>query len=299
MITITKIKEEANYVTHAGNFHADDVFSTVFLEKVFKDITIIRLKEYTDDGTKIAYDIGYGKFDHHQSDYDKKRTNGIHYCAFGLLWQEYGLKYLKELKVTNPEKTFEIFDYLLVNMIDAIDSGQLNINEDYNIYTLSDIISLFRPKYDEDNDENECFINAVNFARTVFDLILKDAISKVKTLEIIKSKIPTIKNKILILDEFIPYEFAIFNLNLDVDFVIYPSNRGGYAAHTIPIRYKGFTPKIPFNKKWAGLKDEELKKVSGIKTAKFCHRNLFLAIAETKEGALELIKKSIILSNNN
>ena len=40
------------------------------------------------------------------------------------------------------------------------------------------------------------------------------------------------------LDEYIPYEFAIFYLNLDIDFVVYPSNRGGYAAHTIPTKYK-------------------------------------------------------------
>ena len=65
MITLTKNINEAQYVTHAGNFHADDVFSTVFLEKLFGNITLIRLKEYQDDGTKLAYDIGLGKFDHH------------------------------------------------------------------------------------------------------------------------------------------------------------------------------------------------------------------------------------------
>ena len=61
MIKITKNLVEADYVTHAGNFHADDVFSTVFLEKLFDDITVIRLSEYQNDGTKIAYDIGGGE----------------------------------------------------------------------------------------------------------------------------------------------------------------------------------------------------------------------------------------------
>ena len=97
----------------------------------------------------------------------------------------------------------------------------------------------------------------------------------------------------MILDEYIPYEYAIFKSNLDLDFVVYPSNRDGYAAHTVPTKYKGFTPKIPFKKEWAGLRDEELQKVSGVKTAKFCHKNLFLATAQTKEDALKLIYETI------
>lgn len=298
MINITKNINEAQFVTHAGNFHADDVFSTVFLEKLYDNIIIIRLKEYIDDNSKIAYDIGLGKFDHHQKNYDKKRENGIHYCSFGLLWQEYGLKYLQKIKADNPEETFKVFDYLLVNMIDAIDNGEFNIKSDYNIYTLSDLINLFRPNYDECIEEDTCFIEATKFASNLFDLILKNAINKVKTIEIIKQKIPTIKNKILILEEYIPYEFAIFQLNLDINFVVYPSNRGGYAAHTVPSFYKGFKPKIPFNSNWAGLRDTELQKVSGIKTAKFCHNNLFLATADTQEDILKMIEKSILLSND-
>ena len=106
MINITKNINEAQFVTHAGNFHADDVFSTVFLEKLYDNITIIRLKEYIDDNSKIAYDIGLGKFDHHQKNYDKKRENGIHYCSFGLLWQEYGLKYLQKINSKEENQVY-------------------------------------------------------------------------------------------------------------------------------------------------------------------------------------------------
>ena len=155
MITLTKNIDEAKYVTHAGNFHADDVFSTIFLEKLFDNITLIRLKDYYDDGTKIAYDIGLGKFDHHGANFDKKRQNGIHYCSFGLLWQEYGLKYLEKIKVNNPCEVFRIFDYLLVSQIDAFDNGELILNCDYNLYLLSDLIELFRPNFNEDKDEDE------------------------------------------------------------------------------------------------------------------------------------------------
>ena len=292
MIKLVKALEEAELVTHAGNFHADDVFSTMFLERLFGNISLIRLKEYQDNGTKIAYDIGLGAFDHHGKNNDKKRENGIHYCGFGLLWQKYGLEYLQKIKLEDPKEVFEIIDELLVMQIDAFDNGEYSINAPFHVYTLSNLIEEFRPKTKEE-DENECFLRAVSFASTIFDQILKDAIKKAETIKIIKSKKEWIKDKILILDEYIPYEYAIFKLNLDLDFVVYPSNRDGYAAHTVPTKYKGFTPKIPFKKEWAGLRDEELQKVSGVKTAKFCHKNLFLATAQTKEDALKLIYETI------
>ncbi|MCM1053282.1 MAG: MYG1 family protein [Ruminococcus sp.] len=292
MIKITKNINEATAITHAGNFHADDVFGTVFLDKYWGDITVIRLKEYHDNGSVMAYDIGLGEFDHHGRDYDKKRPNGIHYCGFGLLYQKFGLDYLRKINVPDPEATFKVFDYLLVNMIDAIDNGELSVETDYNVYTLSSLIHLYRPKFNENKEEDECFLDATNFASTIFDLVLKDAVSKVEAINIIKDT--PIKDKVLVLDEFLPYEFAIFNLNLDVDFVVYPSNRGGYAAHTVPTFYRGFTPKIPFKDDWGGLKDEALQEVSGIKTARFCHKNLFLFTADTKEDALKAIELSLI-----
>ena len=46
---------------------------------------------------------------------------------------------------------------------------------------------------------------------------------------------------------------------------------------------------------WAGLRDEELAKVTGVPDAVFCHRALFLAVAKSKEGALALAK--LALSN--
>lgn len=292
MIKLTKDLKEARFVTHAGNFHADDVFATMFMARLFGDITLIRLKDYHDDGTKIAYDIGFGKFDHHGADYDKKRESGIHYCGFGLLWQEYGRSYLEKIKVKYPNEVFSIIDDLLVTGIDAFDNGEYNIDAPFNIYTLSSLVELFRPKYGTNDDENECFLKAVSFADNIFTEILGNAITKAESIRLIKEKVSSIKDKVLILDEYIPYEYALFKLGLDVEFVVYPSNREGYAVHTVPTKYQGFIPKVPFKKEWAGLRDEELQKISGIKTARFCHNKLFIATAETLEDAIAFIIKT-------
>ncbi len=285
MITMTKNYEEATCVTHAGNFHADDCFGAAFLDKLYDNITLIRLKEYQDTNEKLTFDIGLGEFDHHGVN-PKKREDNITYCGFGLLWQKFGREYLKKINVSNIEDTFKVMDYLLVENIDAFDNGEMQLESNFNIYTIPSLIEMMRGE--EIEKEDEYFLRATKFASFLFDLILKTAINRVQVIEDIKNK--EIKDKVLILDKFIPYEFAVFYLNLDVEFAVYPSNRGGYAARTIPTKYKGFTSKIPFKKEWGGLRDQELANISGIKTANFCHNKYFLFVAGTKEDALKAIE---------
>ena len=80
------MKIPANGFTHAGKFHADDVFATALLQIIRPDIRITRGFVVPDDFDGIVYDIGFGMFDHHQEPREY-RANGIPYAAFGLLWR--------------------------------------------------------------------------------------------------------------------------------------------------------------------------------------------------------------------
>ena len=80
------MKIPANGFTHAGKFHADDVFATALLQILRPDIKITRGFVVPDDFDGIVYDIGFGMFDHHQEPRET-RPNGIPYAAFGLLWR--------------------------------------------------------------------------------------------------------------------------------------------------------------------------------------------------------------------
>ena len=80
------MKIPANGFTHAGKFHADDVFATALLKIVRPDIKITRGFVVPDDFDGIVYDIGFGIFDHHQEPRET-RPNGVPYAAFGLLWR--------------------------------------------------------------------------------------------------------------------------------------------------------------------------------------------------------------------
>lgn len=64
-----QIKEkDAQAFTHSGKFHADDVFSSALLLSVNPEITIHRGSQVPEDFKGIVFDIGRGKYDHHQRD---------------------------------------------------------------------------------------------------------------------------------------------------------------------------------------------------------------------------------------
>ena len=89
MIRTTNSIQKANLITHGGVFHADDVMATVILEKVFGDVTVCRVLEVPEklNSNVIVYDIGGGKWDHHQKGGNGARKNGskigVPYAAAG------------------------------------------------------------------------------------------------------------------------------------------------------------------------------------------------------------------------
>ena len=74
----------------------------------------------------------------------------------------------------------------------------------------------------------------------------------------------------------------------EILFVVFPSNRGGYNVYTVPKEEGSFENRKSLPKEWAGLRDEKLQEVTGIKTARFCHNACFICTAETKEDAMKL-----------
>lgn len=88
-------KKDAKAFTHGGKFHADDVFSSALLLYINPEIVISRGNKVPEDFDGIVFDIGRGRYDHHQKD-SRVRENGVPYAAFGLLWEELGKEILGE-----------------------------------------------------------------------------------------------------------------------------------------------------------------------------------------------------------
>lgn len=295
MITITKKIEEANAITHAGTFHADEVFSTVLLEKMKPSLKVARVVDIT--GAKkeaIIYDIGFGKYDHHQAHGAKYRENGIKYCSFGLLWKKYGMAYLKQIEMPGRKDAFEMIDKSLVEEIDAVDNGDFpKIEAVYKINSINNLIKNFNATWIEAKDNDDAFLAAVNFAKEIFNNEIRVTRSKILAKKKVEKALTKAKDTILILDDYLPYKDVLQASKKEINFVIFPSNRGGFAVNGVNKEKDGKELKIPFPKSWGGLGAKKLEKISGIKDVTFCHVGLFLAGAKTKEAAIELAEKAI------
>ena len=298
MIKTTKAVEQANAVTHSGVFHADEIFATVILNKIFGDIAVLRTFKVSDglDDTVVVYDIGCGEFDHHQKGGNGCRKNGVPYAAAGLIWKRFG-----QLLVTdtcNPELVWNLVDRDLIQGIDAVDNGVMP-TADYpaKAMSISNAIAGFNPQWDSSEDSDDAFLKAVAFAEIVFDNTFAAAVSKAKAQKIVDDAIEAAEGHIMVLNQYVPWQEFIFASEnekaVEVQFVVFPSNRGGYNWQCVPDALGGFGQRKPVPAEWKGLRGAELQAVTGVKSASFCHPAGFIGGADLLEDALTLAKLAV------
>ena len=294
-IKLTKNINEANCITHSGTFHADEIFATLILSKIMQKITLIRVQEVREKPNEnvLVYDIGAGKYDHHQFGGNGERENGIKYAAAGLIWKEFGRNLLENYNVEDIDYVWNYIDKNLIQFIDSNDNGQLpKLQADYRNVHLSYIIGLFNSKWDEEVDNDENFMRALEIANTIFEEFLSDTFSKMKAKKIVDKAIEESKDGIVILKKYVPWkEFIVNSENekaKDINFVVFPSKRGGYNVYAVPIEIGSFENRKSLPQSWRGKRDEELQRVTGVKTARFCHNAGFICSCETMEDAINL-----------
>ena len=167
--------EDANFITHNGTFHADEVMSLCILINVFgNDIKLFRTTKLDKTDEAFIFDMGGGSFDHHGKDFNKMRENGVKYASCGLIWKEFGKTILSNLGVRDIDNAFDYIDNDLICDIDRYDNGQtISIDAPYSVKNVSDLIDLFNPDFDELDKEKEYFLKAVLFANIIFSKEMK------------------------------------------------------------------------------------------------------------------------------
>lgn len=301
MVKVVNNYLDANCITHSGTMHADEVFSTAFLDLFKGDIRVFRTSSV--DSLKISddvlvYDVGRGKFDHHQND-ALKREDGITYCSFGLLWKEFGKQFLKEYGIELVDEVWSAIDKDLVEEIDADDNGVFaKVDASYKVKTIPGVIKLFNPSFDSGQIESEQFIKAVLIARSILEEEILYINGKCIAEKRIKNIISELNGdeKYLVLDSFLPYEETIISSDIckNILFVAYPSNRGGYAIKTVPKSADDHSARMLFPEEWAGLEGKTLEEVSNISGLGFCHTGRFIVTCrdlDTVYDVLEFICK--------
>lgn len=265
-MTINDIKNMKCAVTHSMKFHTDDVFSAAFLRIINLDIIIERVNKVPENFDGIIFDIGMGEFDHHQSD-NEKRENGIPYASFGKLWRAFA-------PALYGDYVYKKIDKIFIEDLDLTDNtGAKN--------SLATAIDAMNPL--NVSNGNEEFFEAVNFAKIILEkLIAKMKKYEVET-ELVKKYYEESDDKrLIILKEHL--HFQDFLPETEAIYVIYPNNRGGYAAQGVPKSADTVELKKPFPKEWKEKLPDGLR---------FCHNSLFLIAADTYEGVLEACKEAL------
>ncbi|MDV3426248.1 MAG: MYG1 family protein [Bacillota bacterium] len=286
--------------THNGSFHADDVNGWVLVKELWPDAALVRTRDKSVLETcDLVFDVGGGKFDHHKEDREK-RENGIYYSGAGLLWRDFGeiiiKKYAPGLNNMEVKNAVEKFDEDFLLPICAEDNGQKLYNSEYKIKTYSDVIGEFNPTFNEGTSEDEAFYNAASFAKFIFRKEIKKAVSYIERKEVIREALDNRKiPEILILDRRIPWKDALMDLdkNEEVLYTIYPTDKGTFMIQAVPKQADSFENRKDLPAKWGRVSDEDFEETTKVKGSIFCHANLFLAGAETIEGAVQLAEIAV------
>ncbi len=286
-------------VTHNSTYHADDVFAVATLLILEPSAEVIRTRdEAVIESADYAVDVGSvfnpekRRFDHHQVGGAGKRDNGIEYASFGLVWREYG----EQIAQGKEEASF--IERILVEPIDAHDNGiplAEYFYEDVRHFTISDFFYSYLPRVENTEEEiNKAFMKVVEIAK---DLILRE-VSKAKKVVEDEKKVRQVyelssDKRLIVMDEpngwsrvLMAYEEPLF--------VVYPRPDGKWSVKAIPKSNKVFGQlRKSLPQGWAGKSGDELAKESGVSDAVFAHKGLFLAVASSKEGAIELANKAL------
>jgi uncharacterized UPF0160 family protein len=296
-------KRKKSIVTHNGSFHADDIFAcavlSLYLEKKqqpfritrTRDEDVINAADYVIDVGGV-YDDEKNRFDHHQSGGAGKRENGTPYASFGLIWRKFGPQLLE-----NEETVIDI-DRRIAQPIDAIDNG-ISISEptdcglcDYGTYG---IIGAYQNTWREAGDvsmQMKNFLKLVDFFKDVITREIERSAHRLEMFDIIQNIYDTSENKEILE---VPYHVTVGSLikvldkHKEVMFIVCKSNTN-WKALAMRKEACSFENRKSLPASWGGKRGSDLVIETGVKDALFCHNALWMAVAESKEGAHQLAR---------
>ena len=147
---------------------------------------------------------------------------------------------------------------------------------------------------DPDPDFDQCFTTAVELASDELLSILKDLESQWRgkqalTEKVLKRDEDHPSGRVLVFEKYTRWNRVMSEVEKELDIegeiLLIVNPRQNDKKFVVCAVFKRFL----FPKEWGGVRDEELKKLTGLAGAKFVHMGLHLAILDNKEDALSLV----------
>jgi uncharacterized UPF0160 family protein len=181
-----------------------------------------------------------------------------------------------------------------VEAIDANDNG-VNLFEpknDITPMTIQDVFMNFRPTWKEEEEYDGPFMELVPFAKKILEREIKRASDELLAQSIVENAYATAPDKrVIVLDDNLPWHETIEKYPETI-YVVSPKS-GNWRVEGVRLKKFSFDLRKKLPEAWGGLRDEQLQKLTGVNDAVFCHRALFLGVAQSKEGAIALAEKAL------
>jgi uncharacterized UPF0160 family protein len=308
--------------THSGPFHADDLFAYCMLQLKFNDVQLVRTRDQREiDGADIVFDVGAkyepgaGRFDHHFAG-ASRRLNGIQFSSAGLIWSEFGHDIVAAFRIggvpahNNDEvaaqvkKVWKKVDDGLVQLIDAADTGcelATGYMSDLRPITLSAYLSICNPGWDEKQELSEfdkLFVQtAHNHVMPYLKRQIEAAWSSLAAEHLVKTAFASDQHRkeVLILSPNCPWQETVLGSPemSDVLYVVYQAPDKNWMVQCVPDKPNSFGKRKALPAAWAGLRNKELADLIGVRDAVFCHPNLFIGGAKSREGAVTMAELAV------
>lgn len=275
--------------THNGTFHADEVtacallilFGLVDRDQIYRtrDPEVLARCEFVCDVGGI-YEPEEKAFDHHQSDYQGELSSA------GMV-----LLYLKEKRCLT-DADYKLLRRYLIMGIDAHDNGVEPPLP--GVCTFSHVISNFTPiVYDApEEQQNLAFQEALDFTLGHLRRMMERRRYQMSMRDVVDRRMREDKD-CLMFDQPVPWLDLFFELGGErhsARFLVMPSGKHWKLRGIPPTFARRMEVRQPLPKEWAGLLAEDLRRVTGIPGAVFCHKGRFISVWETKEDALKALE---------
>lgn len=285
---MNNFKIPRSFGTHDGTFHADEVtacallllFNLIDIERIVRTRNLEALSrcEYVCDVGGI-YDPERKLFDHHQADYQDNLSSAgmvlLHLEATGVI----------------SVKEHDFFNQSLIIGVDAHDNGKELHGS--GVCTYSHIVTTFAPvSHDADAlIQNKAFLEALTFAKGHLERMWK-RYKYIQSCRLIVADSMLKAKDYLMFDKSIPWLEIFFEMggaDHPAKFIIMPSGNHWKLRGIPPSLEEKMKVRCPLPLEWAGLLADDLKRVSGISGAIFCHKGRFISVWETCEDALKAL----------
>ncbi|XP_042361911.1 UPF0160 protein MYG1, mitochondrial [Plectropomus leopardus] len=317
--------------THNGSFHCDEVLACFFLRQLpeYKVGSSIRTRDPTQLAEcDIVVDVG-GEFDPKRHRYDHhQRTFAENFHSLcpekpwvtklssaGLVYLHFGRQLLAQLtQLKEGDKQLEVlFDKMYENFVeevDAVDNGisQCDGEARYSVSTtLSARVGHLNPRWNsKSQDTEEGFRKAMKMVGEEFldrleyyqsswlpaRAVVEEAVNG-------RHQVDPSGEVVLFSQGGCPWKEHLFTLEKElkvetpIKFVLYADQNGQWRVQCVPAGLNTFQNRLSLLEEWRGVRDEALSELSGIEGCVFVHASGFIGGNKSKEGALEMARRTL------